>query len=202
MIGLGIDTGGTCTDAVIYDLAQNTVLASAKTPTTKEDLKTGIRNVLDRLPQNLLSSCRTLALSTTLATNACVEGKWGNGRLILIGLDRNTFESSWHKYGIPASEDIYLLECHLTPTLNNSTEPDWEAFRSDMTEFVKGCDCVSIVQLFAREYHGQHEQQAADIIREIADIPCHTGAQSVSRPEYTPPGHRGTSQRPPHPGHI
>lgn len=89
MIGLGIDTGGTCTDAVIYDLAQNTVLASAKTPTTKEDLKTGIRNVLDRLPQDLLSSCRTLALSTTLATNACVEGKWGNGRLILIGLDRN-----------------------------------------------------------------------------------------------------------------
>ena len=56
MIGLGIDTGGTCTDAVIYDLAQNTVLASAKTPTTKEDLKTGIRNVLDRLPQELLSS--------------------------------------------------------------------------------------------------------------------------------------------------
>ena len=89
MIGLGIDTGGTCTDAVIYDLAQNTVLASAKTPTTKEDLKTGIRNVLDCLPQDLLSSCRTLALSTTLATNACVEGKWGNGRLILIGLDRN-----------------------------------------------------------------------------------------------------------------
>ena len=89
MIGLGIDTGGTCTDAVIYDLAQNTVLASAKTPTTKEDLKTGIRNVLDRLPQDLLSSCRTLALSTTLATNACVEGKWGNGRLILISLDRN-----------------------------------------------------------------------------------------------------------------
>ena len=175
MIGLGIDTGGTCTDAVIYDLAQNTVLASAKTPTTKEDLKTGIRNVLDRLPQDLLSSCRTLALSTTLATNACVEGKWGNGRLILIGLDRNTFESSWHKYGIPASEDIYLLECHLTPTLNNSTEPDWEAFRSDMTEFVKGCDCVSIVQLFAREYHGQHEHQAADIIREIANIPVILG---------------------------
>ena len=67
MIGLGIDTGGTCTDAVIYDLAQNTVLASAKTPTTKEDLKTGIRNVLDRLPQDLLNSCQTLALSTTLA---------------------------------------------------------------------------------------------------------------------------------------
>ena len=62
MIGLGIDTGGTCTDAVIYDLAQNTVLASAKTPTTKEDLKTGIRNVLDRLPQDLLNSCQTLAL--------------------------------------------------------------------------------------------------------------------------------------------
>ena len=140
MIGLGIDTGGTCTDAVIYDLAQNTVLASAKTPTTKEDLKTGIRNVLDRLPQDLLNSCQTLALSTTLATNACVEGKWGNGKLILIGLDRNTFESSWHKYGIPASDDIYLLECRLTPSPDNCAEPDWDAFRKDMKEFVRGCD--------------------------------------------------------------
>ena len=100
MIGLGIDTGGTCTDAVIYDLAQNTVLASAKTPTTKEDLKTGIRNVLDRLPQNLLSSCRTLALSTTLATNACVEGKWGNGRLILIGLPGTNTASRRQKTSI------------------------------------------------------------------------------------------------------
>ena len=175
MIGLGIDTGGTCTDAVIYDLAQNTVLASAKTPTTKEDLKTGIRNVLDRLPQDLLNSCQTLALSTTLATNACVEGKWGNGKLILIGLDRNTFESSWHKYGIPASDDIYLLECRLTPSPDNCAEPDWDAFRKDMKEFVRGCDCVSIVQLFAREYHGQHEQHAADIVREITDIPVILG---------------------------
>lgn len=175
MIGLGIDTGGTCTDAVIYDLAHNTVLASAKAPTTKEDLKNGIRNVLSRLPQELLHSCQTLSLSTTLATNACVEGKWGNGRLVLIGLDRNTFESSWHKYGIPASEDIYLLDCRLTPDPDTCAEPDWDAFRNDMKEFIKGCDCVSIVQLYAREYHGQHEQLAADIIREISDIPVILG---------------------------
>ena len=29
MIGLGIDTGGTCTDAVIYDLDTKEILASA-----------------------------------------------------------------------------------------------------------------------------------------------------------------------------
>lgn len=176
MIGLGIDTGGTCTDAVIYDLEENIVLACAKTPTTKDDLKRGIRNVLRRLPENMLHCCRTLSLSTTLATNACVEGKWGNGKLVLIGLDADTFNSSWQKYGIPSSDDIYLLQCRLTPDINSCEEPDWDAFRYDMTEFIKGCDCVSIVQLFAREHHGLHEQHAADIIRKLTDIPVILGS--------------------------
>ena len=175
MIGLGIDTGGTCTDAVIYDLAENTVLASAKSLTTKEDLKEGICNVLEKLPRDLLLSCGTLALSTTLATNACVEGKWGKGRLILIGLDRKTLEAEYRKYGYDTLDDIYLLECRLTPSPDSCTEPDWEAFRRDMETFAGGCSCISIVQLFAREHHGRHEHQAARILREIYSGPVILG---------------------------
>ena len=47
-IGLGIDTGGTYTDAVIYDLNSRKVLESAKSLTTKYDLTVGIRNVLNQ----------------------------------------------------------------------------------------------------------------------------------------------------------
>lgn len=50
MIGIGIDTGGTYTDAVVYNLETNQILASAKSLTTKEDLKTGIHNVLENFP--------------------------------------------------------------------------------------------------------------------------------------------------------
>ena len=35
MIGIGIDTGGTYTDAVIYDLDKKMILGSAKSLTTK-----------------------------------------------------------------------------------------------------------------------------------------------------------------------
>ena len=45
MKGIGIDTGGMCTDAVIYDFDSGTVAASAKTLTTHHDLKIGIAEV-------------------------------------------------------------------------------------------------------------------------------------------------------------
>jgi N-methylhydantoinase A/oxoprolinase/acetone carboxylase beta subunit len=175
MIGLGIDTGGTCTDAVIYDLSQERLLASAKAPTTHEDLKIGIRNALEKLPADLLASCGTLSLSTTLATNACVERKWGNARLVLIGADESAVTSSWNKYGYDSPDDIYLLRCRLTPTPGACSEPDWEQFEKDMCDFAKDCSCISVVQLFAMEYHGRHEKTAADIIRKHYDIPVIMG---------------------------
>ena len=86
-LGIGIDTGGTCTDAVLYDYDDKKVLASAKALTTKQNLTVGIQNALNGLPSDLVKKAETLALSTTLATNACVEDKGGNARLILYGTD-------------------------------------------------------------------------------------------------------------------
>lgn len=42
MIGIGIDTGGTYTDAVVHDLENKELLNSGKSLTTKENLETGI----------------------------------------------------------------------------------------------------------------------------------------------------------------
>ena len=53
-IGIGIDTGGTYTDAVIYDFDNEIVLDSAKALTTKNDLTIGISNVIDKLSIDLL----------------------------------------------------------------------------------------------------------------------------------------------------
>ncbi|MBU6317059.1 MAG: hypothetical protein KGR47_11170, partial [Acidobacteria bacterium] len=39
---LGIDTGGTYTDAVLYEEATRTVVATAKSPTTHHDLSIGV----------------------------------------------------------------------------------------------------------------------------------------------------------------
>ena len=92
---LGIDTGGTYTDAIIYKFADgisgaDAVVASAKALTTKSDLCVGITGAVSALDRALLGKVSRVALSTTLATNACVEGRGGRCGLILTGGDRGS----------------------------------------------------------------------------------------------------------------
>ncbi|MEC3861273.1 hydantoinase/oxoprolinase family protein [Mesobacterium sp. TK19101] len=92
---LGVDTGGTYTDAVlIRDEAE--VLASAKSLTTRHDLADGItaavRAVLDQAgvaPDQIAMA----SLSTTLATNALVEGHGQRVGLVFIGFAEKDLDS-------------------------------------------------------------------------------------------------------------
>ena len=86
-LGLGVDCGGTYTDAVVYDLDTGVVLAAAKYPTSHHDLTRCIDGVLDGIPSHLLRQARLACLSTTLATNAIVEGRGGKACLILVGYE-------------------------------------------------------------------------------------------------------------------
>ncbi|MFH1738022.1 MAG: hydantoinase/oxoprolinase family protein, partial [bacterium] len=73
--GLGIDAGGTYTDAVLYDFDSHAVVGKAKSLTTKWDFTIGIDDALSQLPQDQLSQVDLVSISTTLATNAIVEGR-------------------------------------------------------------------------------------------------------------------------------
>lgn len=91
-IALGIDTGGTYTDGVLVDLFSQLVITKGKARTTHENLTVGINNCLEilknqslRLHGELFSNIKLVALSTTLATNAIVEGKGGEVGLLLLG---------------------------------------------------------------------------------------------------------------------
>lgn len=89
---LGIDTGGTYTDAVLFDEAAG-VVATAKALTTKADLALGIGNAVDAVLEQSSIKAHDIALvslSTTLATNALVEGQGGRICLVLIGFDEAT----------------------------------------------------------------------------------------------------------------
>ena len=70
---LGIDTGGTYTDSVLYDKEKNKIIAKAKSLTTYENLVHGISDSIDSLeiPKDLRVS--GVSLSTTLAKNAAIE---------------------------------------------------------------------------------------------------------------------------------
>jgi len=73
-LGLGIDAGGTYTDVVIYDFDAEAVLAKGKALTTKWDYTIGIENALATLDPSHLAEVGLASVSTTLATNAIVEG--------------------------------------------------------------------------------------------------------------------------------
>ena len=87
---LGVDTGGTYTDAVLVE-DDETVLASAKSLTTRNDLAQGIGAsvavVVERAGIDP-ASIAMAALSTTLATNALVEGHGGRVALVYIGFNK------------------------------------------------------------------------------------------------------------------
>lgn len=86
-LSLGVDTGGTYTDAVILR-DETEVIASAKALTTRHDLAEGILASVTRALADGAIDPRdiTLAsLSTTLATNALVENQGGRVGLILAG---------------------------------------------------------------------------------------------------------------------
>ncbi len=80
---LGIDTGGTYTDAVLWSEAGGpggTVLAKAKSITTRHDLAVGISGAVDAVLEKAgthPSAIKLVSMSTTLATNALVEGQGG-----------------------------------------------------------------------------------------------------------------------------
>ncbi len=90
---LGIDTGGTFTDAVLLNAARE-VVAASKSLTTRFDLAQGIAASLDGLPQDLLARVDLVSLSTTLTTNSVVEGKGAPVCALLVGYDAQQIKTS------------------------------------------------------------------------------------------------------------
>ncbi|MEM7319004.1 MAG: hydantoinase/oxoprolinase family protein, partial [Pseudomonadota bacterium] len=87
VLALGIDTGGTYTDAVLIR-DEEQVIASAKSLTTRHDLAIGISNAVAAVLHSAAIDpvdVSIASLSTTLATNALVEGQGGRVGLIYIG---------------------------------------------------------------------------------------------------------------------
>ena len=91
---LGLDTGGTFTDAALIETGSGALIAKAKAPTTRADLSIGlgqaINSVLEKLSADERPKLRRVCLSTTLATNAVVEGMGGRIGLVMIGFSESS----------------------------------------------------------------------------------------------------------------
>ena len=174
-LGIGIDTGGTYTDAVIYNFENNTILGTAKSLTTKDDLAVGILGAIDGLPAELTKKAELISLSTTLATNACVEGKGGRAKLIFFGGNKKAIERYGKECGLPPLDEIYVQESFTKFSGDIEREPDWELFEKHIENGYDGLDGVGIIEMNAMKNGAQVEKKAKEIFKAKNDIPVVCG---------------------------
>ena len=167
MIRLGIDTGGTFTDAVVVDTETMQGLASAKSLTTKDNLARCIGTALDNLPYEALACAEHAALSTTLATNACVEGKGGRAKLIIVGATDEILRrvDAQGTFGIPYN-DVIAIEFEGSYDGKNVKIPDWEALYEAKPAFFDEADSFGIAALYALNNGAVVEKSGAAFLRE------------------------------------
>jgi N-methylhydantoinase A/oxoprolinase/acetone carboxylase beta subunit len=89
---IGIDTGGTYTDAVLLEKQSGRIVAKAKRPTTHFALARGTGEALTELLKTsgvAPKDVDAVAISSTLATNSVVENKGARVAVIVIGYVRH-----------------------------------------------------------------------------------------------------------------
>ena len=165
-IGIGIDTGGTCTDVVAYDLDEKKIIAHGKTPTTHEDLAVGICKAIDLLDSEILEQASAVALSTTLATNACVEDKTGQGTLILLSAHEDSFRDLGEKYGIGSGDHLVFVDSETSFAGEIKREPDWEALEAQLDGELSGCGALGIVEMYSMKTGSRLEKRVREMAQE------------------------------------
>ena len=174
---IGIDVGGTNTDAVVLN-DQMVPIAQAKTPTTL-DLTSGIYNAISLVinqPTVDRSKIKYAMLGTTHCTNAVVERKRLNKvAIIRIGLPATSAIkplTSWPQDIRQAIGNMQFMVGGGHEFDGREIAPLDEAELRKVARQVKGvAESVAITSVFA-PVSTDHENRAAEIIRdELGDIP-------------------------------
>jgi len=169
---LGIDTGGTYTDAVLFDNERG-VISAAKALTTKRDLSIGIRNAIEAALPKPAPEIRLVSLSSTLATNAIVEGKGSRVCLLLIGYDSDTVARAGLE-GVVASEHIILVQGGHTVTGEEKSPLDINAARQAILTHAPHVAAFAISGFFSVR-NPMHELRAKRLARQLTKLPVTCG---------------------------
>jgi N-methylhydantoinase A/oxoprolinase/acetone carboxylase beta subunit len=167
--GLGIDAGGTYTDVIIINFGTQAIVAKGKALTTKGDLGIGIGNAIQTLPPDLLQVIDLVSLSTTLATNAIVEGTGQAVGAVLLGFDKYDLARIRHKPVRSIRGRVDIQGDELEPL-------DEEGLCKAVAELEQD----KLVQAYAISgmsavKNPVHEKRAREIIQSITDKPVICG---------------------------
>ena len=187
---IGLDTGGTYTDAALLDAASGQVLATGKALTTREDLSIGLGGVIARvLDAYVTGNGQTgggqtgsgksgggkpgdiglVSLSTTLATNAVVEGVGGRVGLVMIGFDEAALERANLARALGQDPVAFITGGH-KPDGGVQAMLDRDALRHATETFGDEVSAFAIAGHFATR-NPEHEIAARDLLRELTGLP-------------------------------
>ena len=175
---IGIDTGGTYTDAVVVDTAKREILASTKSLTTHGNLSLGVINALkqtlevaDGVSDGAFrkSEVALVSLSTTLATNALVEGQGSSLTVFLLGFNDAMAERTEIAKAIPDAKIVRINGGHVY-TGKEQQPLDTDAIREALASEMGKADAFAVAGHYSVR-NQSHEREAAKLIREITGAP-------------------------------
>lgn len=176
-VALGIDTGGTYTDAALVDYGTGRVIGAAKALTTRRDLSIGIGEAMDAVFRRPAAptpgEVDLVGLSTTLATNAIVEGQGSPVCLILIGYDPELIRQYGLARELVTDDVVYVAGGH--DVHGDEVAPlDEAALRQAV-----GARCGRVEAFAVSGYFSvrnpAHELRARAIIEELTGLPVTCG---------------------------
>ncbi|HET9977520.1 MAG TPA: hydantoinase/oxoprolinase family protein [Burkholderiaceae bacterium] len=174
---LGIDTGGTYTDAVLVDHAHR-IVAAAKALTTRFDLAAGIGAALDQLDAAQLARTSLVSLSTTLTTNSVVEGKGAPVCALLAGYDAAQLKASGLTDLIGADAVVALAGGH--DAMGREAQAlDLDAARAAIVQQAPRVSAFAVSATFSVR-NPAHEQRLRELVRALCDRPVTCGHELAS----------------------
>jgi N-methylhydantoinase A/oxoprolinase/acetone carboxylase beta subunit len=182
-LALGIDTGGTYTDAALVDHDTGQVLCTAKALTTRRDLSIGIGRAIDAVFRQpgapAPAGVNLVSLSTTLATNAIVEGQGSPVCLILIGYDPDLI----HQYGFESdlvTDDVVYVAGGHDIHGDEAAPLDEEALRQAVLDRRDRVEAFAVSAYFGVR-NPAHELRAREMIEELVGLPVTCGHDLTTR---------------------
>ena len=171
---IGIDTGGTYTDAVVIERSAHRILASAKSITTKGDLSIGVGLAMAEAVAALkgevqAQDIRLVSISTTLATNAVVEGHGGAAAAVLIGFDDKMVERTGIAAAFPDMPLIRIAGGH-DHNGDEVTNLDFATFKNALEALKGRVGSIAIASTFAVR-NNAHELATRDLVIETLGLP-------------------------------
>ncbi len=168
---LGIDTGGTYTDAVLFDERRG-VIATAKALTTKAELAIGIGEatgaVLAASPGDR-DAIRLVSISTTLATNALVEGHGRAVCLLLVG-QKPAVLHRWRLAQALGDDPVAFIDGGHAATGEALCPLDLDAARRAIAEHAPRVAAFAVVSQFSVR-NAEHEHTLRRLAREMTELP-------------------------------